>query len=109
MKSSIQVLFVFGVLLMASCSQEKQPTDSSVFGITLTSLEHQPFSLAELAKQKASVIIFLQPECPFCNSYGKTLRLLDSTLTGEKIQLVGVVAGKNYPEDEIIDYQQKHQ
>ena len=75
---------------------------------SLQTLGHEPFSFEKLASNKATVVIFLQPECPFCNSYGKTLRNLDSVFTQQRIQLIGVVAGKNYPDNEIQDYMKKH-
>jgi len=77
--------------------------------MNLQTVEHQNFSFRDLKNNKASVILFLQPECPFCNSYGKTLKQLDSTFTSQEVKIYGVVAGKNYPDSEIISYKNQFQ
>src|SRR6188474_1859019 len=87
----------FTLFFTSSCTRE-----SSLHSISLKTLDHQDFSLRELKNNKASVVIFLQPECPFCNSYGKTLRSLDSTFKAQQVKMYAVVAGKFYPDSEIV-------
>jgi thioredoxin-related protein len=103
-------LIVFALLISCSKSQskkdQKQPTD--IFSLSLNNLERNQYHLRDLSKSKGSVIIFLQPECPFCNSYGRTLKLLDSVCMQKELSLVGVVSGINYPEAEIKGYVEKH-
>src|SRR5206468_11988669 len=91
-------LFIF-----PSCTQ-KDISVSSLYSVSLFTLDHQNFSLNQLSANKASVILFLQPECPFCNSYGRTLRSLDSTFESKQVKMYGVVAGKFYPDSEIVSY-----
>jgi len=91
-----------------SCNQGKEESNP-VLSLNLQTVEHQNFSLQQLANNKASVILFLQPECPFCNSYGKTLKSLDSTFESKQVKMYGVVAGKFYPDSEIISYREKFQ
>jgi len=105
---NIACIFIISLLVFSGCSNIKPIDKSSAFALTLSSVDHQPFSLGELTNQKASVIIFLQPECPFCNSYGKILRQLDSSFSEKDVKMIGVVAGKNYSDDEIKEYQEKH-
>mgnify|MGYP003542988682 FL=1 len=92
------------MLLAASCVQQKTKTD--FFSLELQTVDHETFSFQILESGKATAIIFLQPECPFCNSYGKTLRQLDSAITKAGITFIAVVAGKNYPEEEIKVYRE---
>ncbi|MEP7127949.1 MAG: redoxin domain-containing protein [Chitinophagales bacterium] len=103
-------LLLFTVLLLSICyfGCSKKEATSDLFSVELITVQHEKFSFAELTSKKASVIIFLQPECPFCNSYGKTLRELDSVFQKQNITLIGVIAGKNYPENEIIAYSEKN-
>jgi peroxiredoxin len=54
------------------------------------------------------VVIFLQPECPFCNSYAKTLRHLDSVFSAKEVQMYGVMAGTNYSDSELVAYRDDH-
>ena len=102
-------VLVFSLLLISACTNTKPADEASPFAMNLLSVDRQQFPMNSLSNQKGSVIIFLQPECPFCNSYGKTLRHLDSSFNAEGIMMVGVVAGKNYPDDEIKEYREKHQ
>ncbi|MBA2407081.1 MAG: redoxin domain-containing protein [Chitinophagales bacterium] len=103
-----RIFFLLFIELFISCSKKesKQPID--IFSLTLNSLDHNSYSLDELSKRKGAVIVFLQPECPFCNSYGKTLKQLDSICIQKRISFLGIVSGKNYSEAEIKTYLDKH-
>jgi len=107
MKSFLPFNLLVALIFIVGCSKKEQAVD--LLSLELNTLQHQKFSFAELTANKAAAIIFLQPECPFCNSYGKTFRQLDSALTSQGILLIGVVAGKNYPEHEITAYCEKNQ
>lgn len=109
MKKIFFPLTITSILFFLSCSSPAPVDQSGLFSISLSAVDHTSFPLVGLAEKKASVIIFLQPECPFCNSYGKTLRQLDSSYSEKGIPLIGVVSGKNYPENEINEYREKHQ
>lgn len=107
MKSSF--FFVYLLILVSLPGCEKKITNNNLFSTELRNIDGNIFSFSQLQKNKASVIIFLQPECPFCNSYGKTLRLLDSTFNLQQVKIYGIVAGKNFPDSEIVAYQKKYQ
>lgn len=104
MNSGIVTMLLATVLLATGCAEQK--TQADFFSIELQTVDHEKFSFDTLQSGKATVIIFLQPECPFCNSYGKTLRQLDSIFTETGLTYIGVVAGKNYPEEEIKIYRE---
>lgn len=107
MKQHHFLLFLLAICLPA-CVKKDPKSTTGLFSITLNTVDHQSFSLGQLSASKAAVILFIQPECPFCNSYGKTLRQLDSAYSQKGIRFIGVVAGKNYPDQEISDYKQKN-
>lgn len=94
------------LILSSGCSRKEAAPD--FFATALSTVQQEQFSFAGLRSKKAVVIIFLQPECPFCNSYANTLRRLDSTFQQADITLLGVVAGKNYADSEIMDYSTKN-
>ena len=99
----IAVLFLISSLFVFSCQNE----NTLISSITLQTVDHQDFSFKQISSNKASVILFLQPECPFCNSYGKTLKQLDSVFSAKKVKMYAVVAGKNFPDSEIVEYRNK--
>lgn len=105
MKSFFICISLFAFFCWAGCTGKDE---TGLYAFTLQTVEHKDFSFDQLRSKKAAVFIFLQPECPFCNSYGKTLRELDSLFEDEGIALIGIVAGKNYPEPEIIAYSTKN-
>ncbi|MCY7409169.1 MAG: redoxin domain-containing protein [Chitinophagales bacterium] len=102
-------LFVYFLILFLLHGCEKKIATNNLFDTEVRNIDGENFSFNKLSNNKASVIIFLQPECPFCNSYGKTLRLLDSTFNLQEIKIYGIVAGKNFPDSEIVAYQKKYQ
>lgn len=102
----LPAMLLAAMLLATSCVQQKAKTD--FFSLELQTVDHEKFSFQTLGSGKATAILFLQPECPFCNSYGKTLRQLDSTITKAGITFIAVVAGKNYPEEDIKVYREQN-
>src|SRR6266576_1441197 len=101
MKSREIFLCIIILAFSFSCNQKKEESNP-MLTLNLQTVEHQNFSLQQLANNKASVILFLQPECPFCNSYGKTLKSLDSLFESKHVKTYAVVAGKFYPDSEIV-------
>ena len=93
------------VILFFSCG--KTTPVNELFSLQLNTLQHQPFQFSALKNNKASVFLFIQPECPFCNSYGKIFRQLDSAFTSMNVKMYGVLAGTNYPDSEMVSYIQK--
>jgi len=96
------------IIFFISCSKNESKHPSDIFSLTLISVDRDSYSLNDLRKSKGSVIVFLQPECPFCNSYGRTLKRLDSICMQKKLSFIGVVSGENYSEAEIKMYMDKH-
>lgn len=93
---------LFWLILLSGCVGIKSEPD--FYSLELKTLEQETFSFSPLKSKQAVVIIFLQPECPFCNTYSTTFRRLDSTFAASGIPMLGVVAGKNYPVADIKTY-----
>ncbi len=95
------------ILTLVSC-KSGMDNPESIFSVKLKTLGHEEFSFNALKKNKASVVIFLQPECPFCNSYAKTLRHLDSVFNSKDVKMYGVMAGTNFSDSELAAYRDDH-
>lgn len=95
------------VLLQTGCKEEA-PADQQLFDFELQKTDGAPYAFSELRAYAGSVMLFLQPECPFCHSYARTFRQLDSLLSSQNIRLIGVVAGTNFSREEIISYLKKY-
>jgi peroxiredoxin len=105
--SELRFIVCLMVIAALSCKPETDSSES-LFSLKLSMVTHEEFPLSALEKNKASVVIFLQPECPFCNSYAKTLRHLDSVFSAKEVQMYGVMAGTNYSDSELVAYRDDH-
>jgi peroxiredoxin len=101
------IALLLASLLLTSAGCKKPNATPGVFSIVLKTLDRQTFSLSEIAENKASIFLFVQPECPFCLSYGKTFKQLDSVFNAQQVQLYAVVAGNNFPDSLINAYRQR--
>ncbi len=99
--------FIVAAVLSVAVNCSK-PVTVHPWSIELESLDGQLFALAQLARHRASVILFLQPECPFCHTYARTFLHIDSLLRSKDIALVAVVAGTNFPKHEIEQYRTRY-
>jgi hypothetical protein len=64
--------------------------------------------LSSLKTNKASVFVFLAPDCPLSRSYTLTLKDLDSEFRAESVRFYGVVAGERYELSEVQEFVQQH-
>jgi thiol-disulfide isomerase/thioredoxin len=72
--------------------------------VRLKTIYGKDTTLAGIAKSKATVLIFLSPECPLCKSYTLTLDSLNNKFKNSGISFCGVFPGKVYPIEEIRDF-----
>jgi len=61
-----------------------------------------------LAENKETVLLFLAPECPLCQSYAPMLPALADTLAGMNLPLTAVVSGTYYSMREAESYLSGH-
>ncbi|MCS6990645.1 MAG: redoxin domain-containing protein [Chitinophagales bacterium] len=104
------LLFAFLLLWAFSFSGcRKETSDVRTYhDFALRTIDGDTFDFAQLKSYRASVVLFLQPECPFCHTYSRTFREVDSILRQHHIRLLGVVAGKNFPIAEIKEYRDRY-
>ena len=66
------------------------------------------FDLSALRKNRATVIVFLQPDCPIAQKYTLTLREMVDTLALSNIDVIGIVPGRYYSRKELKKFAKKY-
>ncbi len=96
-------LLLFPVFLAYST-----PLPQDFFDFQLRSITNESFSFAHLKKNKASVIVFLLPDCPACESYSRTLNELREKYKNAGFEFYGIFPGKLNTPEEMISYQKRY-
>lgn len=78
-------------------------------GQTLPDLQNNPATLLSARAKTATVLIFLSPECPLCQSYSLTLRNLVRGYQSNGVVFIGIVPGKEFSKEQIIAFQHRYQ
>jgi peroxiredoxin len=76
--------------------------------VMLHQINGKTISLSELSGQHITVIYFVAPDCPLCQSYSLTIRQLSETYKGRGITMLGVIAGTDYSDMEIVTFKKKY-
>ncbi len=76
--------------------------------IWLKNLNNQPVLLNIQPHHKATVILFLSPECPLCQSYSLTIKQLQNEFKSKNIRFVAVVPGTTYTSQNIMAFKHKY-
>ncbi len=87
-----------------------------LFAFTITAQQHavlydisgKQVSLEALSRKHLTVIYFVAPDCPLCQSYSLTMRQLSETYKGKNVMMLGVIAGTDYSDMEIITFKKKY-
>lgn len=81
---------------------------NSIQQIPLLDLKGQTFYLNNLHKNKATVVVFMSPECPLCQSYTLTINQLMQKYASKSIQFIGVVPTNDFSVKDIVDYKRQY-
>lgn len=118
MKFYLLSIFISSTLLIGCNNTNKQtqrvvPDNKSAVSqsysfIKLQTLEGRDTMLSSLIKNKASVFIFLAPDCPLSQSYTLTLNEFSKTYLKNKISFYGIFPGTFYSIEKIKYFQQKY-
>lgn len=74
----------------------------------LTTVKGKPVKLINMQKNKATVFIFLSPECPLCQSYSLTLNNLNKEYSNKGIKMIGIIPGHDFSAAEVNTYIRKY-
>ena len=95
---------VFLLLLICGC-QSKQKESA----LPLLNSEGVVFDSSEWKQNKGSVLIFLSPECPLCQSYSLTIRNLQAQFEKDGIKFYGVIPDKRFSNSEVNAFKTKYE
>ena len=98
-------IFLFSCAISCSTEEKKTFSGTALGSARIKSLDGKIFQASDLLKgQRASVIYFLMPGCPMCESYTLTINELDNKFSGKGISFCGIFSSDYYSDDEIISY-----
>lgn len=67
-------------------------------------LDGQPYQLRKLKDERINVFFFLSPECPLCENYSLTIRLLQDSFPATQFRFIGIFSGAYYQPETISRY-----
>lgn len=97
MKSSI-LYFIISFLITFNLIAQKLKTDSE-----------EIFNYKTLKNNKASIVVFFDPECPICQKYTKNLTELEKKYTNEGIKVYIVYPFKILEETSLAEFRKDYQ
>jgi len=81
-----------------------QGGDKDIFGIVIKQLNGEDFILSEIKKNKATIVIFLDPECPISQKFSTTISSLSETYKSENVEFYGVFPSPFILKEEIENF-----
>jgi thiol-disulfide isomerase/thioredoxin len=91
-------------MFLLSCHSEPQPASATIFSYRLPLSNSSLLNFESLKNNKASVFVFLAPDCPLSQSYTPALNELHGRFADSNIAFYGVVESGKYKRKEIDDY-----
>ena len=101
MKAGVSWLFLFSFFFFY-CSPPDASSD--LFSIQLKTEDGQAFDISEIKKNKASVFVFLSPDCPLSQKYSLTVKNQADKYLEKSIDFYLVFPGKLYKTEEIKNF-----
>ena len=86
-------VFLACILFLVETVSAQKDFENNYSSTRLTTIDQKIFSFDELKKNTASVIVFLLPDCPACESYSLTLNQLQEKFKSYGIRFYGVFPG----------------
>src|SRR4051812_36795525 len=105
MRTSIVVLLSF---LIYAFNAAAQNTATDIFKTELKSIDGSAYSFNNLKLNKATVIIFLSPDCPMCQNYTLTIKELNDKYSKSNISFIAVFPGTWYSVKDVIDFKDEY-
>lgn len=93
---------VASVVLLIAC--RSQPPQEGIFGLIIEDLNGEQMALTQMRQHKASVLIFLSPECPLSENYTMQVTEYTNRYKGDDIIFYNVFPGRFYSREEIASF-----
>jgi len=94
--------------LFISCGENATVNSRELFSFKLSSSDNLQFDFSLLKNNKASVFIFLAPDCPLSQNYTLTLNNLQEHFKENNILFYGIIPGNNFNKIEVNDFVNKY-
>jgi len=79
-----------------------------IFGMKLKTLEGESYAMSQLVRNRMSVLVFLLPDCPACETYTLTLNNLSDKYKGTGINFYGIIPGQYNTKKEMLEFKSKY-
>jgi peroxiredoxin len=89
------VLFSF-----ISCHKKSNDGNTDLFSIKLVSSNDLQIDFSKLKNNKATVFVFLAPDCPLSQNYTLTLNSLNKQFQKDAVEFYGIISGKSFEKKE---------
>jgi len=100
LKKEVSVILIV-LLFFIATSCNNQP---HLYNFELQTIDSVDFPLNKLSSNKASVFIFLSPECPMCQNYTLTLNNLYVKYKPFKVGFYGIIQPGKFDKKQIHDF-----
>jgi thiol-disulfide isomerase/thioredoxin len=97
----MQAIFLFIHLLILNAPPQLNKID-------LLDLNGKKTNIQFSAAQKGTVIYFLSPECPLCQSYSLTIKDIEKQYSKKGFQFIAIIPGKDFSKNEVIEFKNKY-
>ncbi len=77
--------------------------------IELVNLAGQSEKINLAKGPKGTVLFFLSPECPLCQSYSLTINKLQKTYANKGFQFIAIIPGKEFSKESVIEFRTHYQ
>jgi len=100
---------VLCVLSLTVCGQQADWQENKALQrLKLENTRGKKFKLRDIDYHRATVLVFVSPECPLSINYTKNLRELHQQFTEENILFLGVYAGNDLSVKEIEQFRKQY-
>jgi peroxiredoxin len=107
--------WILTALLAASCASQVRAAEAPSPGAVAPDFtlpradDGKPVALKEvLAKNKATVVLFIATRCPFSNGYNARMAQLGKDFPGRGVAVLGINSNKTEPAAQVAEHAQKH-
>jgi peroxiredoxin len=108
-RQAVRFAFCCSVLLLICCHRTAPQFPSNFFSFQLALSDDSRLDFESLRSKKASVFVFLAPDCPQSQSYTLTLNELNEMFRDVGVDFYGVVTGNKYDRKEIDGFVSQYQ
>ncbi|MCH8331810.1 MAG: redoxin domain-containing protein [Bacteroidetes bacterium] len=101
----LNLIILFVLLFKLTGVANLSPT---LFDLELSNMSGGSFALSTLAENKASIFVFITPECPIAQRYTLTMRNMAKEYEKNNIKIYGIVSGTYYTVKDMKKFKKKY-